>query len=49
MHGILVIKKTQQKEWVKRLSMLSEQITYWLQPENVTNKTVEIIQLYYDE
>jgi hypothetical protein len=49
MHGISVIKKTQQKEWVTRLTMLAEQISYWLQPENVTNKTVEIIQLYYDE
>jgi hypothetical protein len=49
MHGIAIIKKTQQKEWAKRLTTLANQITYWTQPENVTNKTVEIIQLYYDE
>jgi hypothetical protein len=49
MHGITIIKKTQQKEWSKRLSVLADQITYWAQPENITNKTVEIIQLYYDD
>lgn len=49
MHGITVIKKTQKKEWIQRLTTLSNQIAYWRQPENTTNKTVEIIQLYYDE
>jgi hypothetical protein len=32
--------------WNKRLECLNEQINYWYQ--NKTNKTIEIIQLYYD-
>ena len=44
--GICVIKKSKIKEWSERLNKLEEQIKYWL--TNTTNKTVEIIQLYYD-
>ena len=47
--GILRIKKTKDKEWKQRLDTLKQQIEYWLQPENTTNKTVEIIQLFYDK
>lgn len=35
-------------EWEKRLNSLKNQIKYWSNPENKTDKTVEIIQLYYD-
>ena len=38
--------KTKEKEWNERINILFEQITYWI--HNKTNKTVEIIQLYYD-
>ena len=31
-----------------RLETLNEQIKYWLNPENKTDKTIEIIQLFYD-
>jgi hypothetical protein len=46
--GICVVKKTHKKEWVQRLASLSDQIQYWTSSDNVTNKTVETIQLYYD-
>ena len=46
--GISVIKKTKQLEWDNRLNILKNQINYWLNPNNITNKTIEIIQLFYD-
>jgi hypothetical protein len=33
------------EEWNERLEGLSSQIDYWINP---INKTIEIIQLYYD-
>jgi hypothetical protein len=45
-NGICVIKKTKKDEWNNRLTILENQINYWIQ--NTTNKTVEIIQLFYD-
>jgi len=47
--GISTIKKTQKKEWYQRLENLKQQIQYWCCPENVSNKTIEIIQLYYNQ
>ena len=44
--GICVIKKS--KEWSQRLNTLKEQINYWINPDNITTKTIEIIQLFYD-
>ena len=44
-NGILVIKK--KDEWNERLSRLNDVVKYWL--ENITNKTIETIHLYYDE
>ena len=46
--GICSIKKTKQKEWKERLECLKNQINYWINPENRTNKTVEVIELFYD-
>lgn len=46
--GICAIKKTKQKEWKERLEALRAQIEYWISPENKTEKTVEVIQLFYD-
>jgi hypothetical protein len=46
--GLCVIKKNKKEEWKNRLQVLEEQIKYWTDPSNVTNKTVEIIQLFYD-
>jgi hypothetical protein len=45
-NGICVIKKIKIDEWTNRLTILETQINYWIQ--NTTNKTVEIIQLFYD-
>jgi len=42
-------KKNKVKEWNDRMNTLKDQINYWIQPENTTNKTVEIIQLFYDK
>ena len=47
--GILVVKKTKQCEWNNRLRSLETQLKYWINPKNITNKTIEIIQLFYDD
>lgn len=44
--GICIVKKKETKNWNNRLEILEEQINYWL--ENDTDKTVEIIHLFYD-
>jgi len=46
--GICVVKKTKNNEWSERLNLLEQHINYWINPSNITNKTVETIQLYYD-
>jgi hypothetical protein len=46
--GICVVKKSKKTEWNERLEVLRAQIDYWIQTENKTEKTVEIIQLFYD-
>jgi hypothetical protein len=47
-NGICVVKKSKKNEWSQRLNTLEEQIKYWLHPSNVTNKTIEVIHLFYD-
>ena len=44
--GLCVVKKSKKVEWEHRLKMLGETIQYWL--THRTDKTVEIIQLFYD-
>ena len=46
--GICIVKKTKKNEWTERLNVLETQIKYWITPENITNKTIEIVQLFYD-
>jgi len=46
--GICVVKKTKKDEWVQRLQVLEEHINYWINPLNITDKTIETIQLFYD-
>ena len=46
--GVCTVKKTKVKEWNERLEALNAQIAYWSHPENKTDKTVEIVQLFYD-
>ena len=47
-NGLSIIKLNKKKEWNERLQLLGDQITYWINPDNKTNKTIEIIQLFYD-
>jgi ferredoxin-like protein FixX len=46
--GICLVKKSKKSEWIQRLNTLEEQINYWINIENTTNKTIETIQLFYD-
>jgi hypothetical protein len=48
-NGINRVKKSKKKEWQERLDNLKSQIEYWICDANVTNKTIEIVQLYFDE
>ena len=45
-NGILRVPKKKEQEWMHRLSALRDQIHYWT--NNRTDKTVEVIQLFYD-
>lgn len=44
--GIFIINKESNKAWATRLKTLENQIQYWT--NNATNKTIEIIHLFYD-
>jgi len=46
--GICVIKKSKRNEWIQRLHVLEETINYWIHLSNLTNKTIETVQLFYD-
>jgi hypothetical protein len=46
--GICTVKKSKKEEWLQRLNALGSQINYWLNPNNQTSKTIEVIQLFYD-
>jgi hypothetical protein len=43
--GVIKIEKTKQSEWEGRIETLNNQIKYWI--DNPTEKTVEIIELFY--
>ena len=43
--GVMKIIKTKEKEWAERMNNLIQQIQYWI--INPTEKTVEIVELYY--
>jgi hypothetical protein len=47
-NGIVSVKKNKEKEWSERLSALEESIIFWIDPVNVTNKTIELVPLFYD-
>jgi hypothetical protein len=46
--GICSLKKKFINVWNERLNVLKQQIEYWTNLENKTNKTLEVIQLYFD-
>lgn len=45
-NGVLEMSKRQTTMWKKRLAILKETVEYWI--KTPTDKTVEIIQLFYD-
>ena len=47
-NGVCVVKQSKKAEWEDRLNILGDHISYWINPDNQTNKTVETIQLFYD-
>jgi hypothetical protein len=47
-NGLCVVKKNKRTEWEDRLLVLENQVRYWLEPDNRTEKTVEVIHLFYD-
>jgi hypothetical protein len=46
--GICNIRKSKVIEWNDRLNSLKNNIIYWIDPINKTDKTIEVIQLFYD-
>ena len=44
--GVIQIMKTRMTEWEERINILNQQIQYWI--DNKSNKTIEIIELFYD-
>ena len=45
--GFVVLKKSKQTEWQYRLGVLRDTVQYWT--DNVTEKTVEIVRLFYSD
>jgi hypothetical protein len=45
---ICTVKKTKKNEWTERLHALSSQVDYWIDENNKTDKTIEIVQMFYD-
>jgi hypothetical protein len=48
-NGVIKIKSNKNDEWSKRLDLLKEIIEYWSNEENKTEKTIETVQLFYDQ
>jgi hypothetical protein len=44
--GVMQIEKHKEKEWEERITVLKEQIQYWI--NNTTNKTIKTIELFYN-
>lgn len=47
--GLHTIKKTYKNEWKNRLKELSDCIEHWINPKNVSDKMIHIINLFFDE
>jgi hypothetical protein len=47
--GIYQINKKKINEWNERLKNLKETIEYWSNPQHKIDKTIEIIELYYNQ
>ena len=48
-NGLCCVKKTKKKEWDSRLKVLAQTIDYWIRPQNITERTIETIPLFYDQ
>ena len=46
--GMCTLKTSKKQEWDQRLNTLEEQIKYWTNPLNKTQKTIEMIRLFYN-
>ena len=44
--GICSVKKSKQSEWAARLLVLENQITYWLNPNNKSEKILHVVSLF---
>ena len=47
-HGICCVKKSKKREWNERLNILKDTVNYWIDEKNKTNKTIEVVELFYD-
>ena len=47
--GIYTVKKSYLKEWNDRLNILKTEIEFWANPQNISNKTIETIYLFFDK
>jgi hypothetical protein len=45
--GLLSVTTRNKKKWNDRLNNLKDTVEYWI--NNTTDKTIEIIQMYYDQ
>jgi len=48
-NGIIQVQQNKLTEWNERLEVLKNQIQYWCNEENKTEKTIEIVQLFFNE
>ena len=48
-NGICVVKKSKKREWNERLNILKNTVNYWKNEEHKTDKTIEVIELFYDK
>ena len=46
--GLCILKNNKIEEWNYRLNILNNHIKHWSNLENITNKTIEIIFLFYN-
>jgi len=46
--GLSHIKKNKVAEWADRLNTLKEAIIYWSNPENISDKLLETVKLFYN-
>lgn len=44
-----IVKIEHKNDWRHRLDCLKNEIYYWTRPENITNKTLEVVQLFFDQ